>query len=222
VGGPNRARTPIFSIGFMGFGSAGLPGLERLSRGTGAEMIELRFPADFDEVFEEISSRMNQSFVVSYPIEPDGVQHTVEVRFGGAHDTRRADYPGRDDGDRRWAAAAISLLLAGSALFAAIRSRNLRPSGELVITTGAQAHRSFSLHRRSIDIGALDNNDIVLNIASVSRHHARLTFEARGTQLEDLRSRNGTFINDRQMFNKGSIRHGDRIRFGEVELIFRA
>ncbi len=36
VGGPNRARTPIFSIGFMGFGSAGLEGLERFSQVTGA------------------------------------------------------------------------------------------------------------------------------------------------------------------------------------------
>ena len=91
-----------------------------------------------------------------------------------------------------------------------------------MIAGGARANQSFALSSRSVDIGALDDNDIVLNVASVSRHHARLSFELRGTQLEDLSSKNGTFINDRRVYTKGSIRPGDRLRFGEVELTYRA
>ncbi|MBW2294756.1 MAG: FHA domain-containing protein [Deltaproteobacteria bacterium] len=222
AGDPNRARIPIFSVGFMGFGSAGLAGLDRLSQGTGAAMYPLHSQVKLDDVMDKILSRMTQSLVVSYPAQFDGERHTVEVRVDAALDSRQTGYPAADDDSWRWAAAVIPLLLIGGLLAATIRMRNLRPSGELVIASGSQADRRFALARRRVDIGALDDNDIVLNNASVSRHHARLTFEPRGTQLEDLSSKNGTFINDRRIYSKGSIRPGDRIRVGNIELIFRA
>jgi Mg-chelatase subunit ChlD len=225
VGGPGRARTPIFSYGFMGFGDAGLDGLEQMSQRTGASMYRFHptiDPAGFFADLDEISFRMNQSLVVSYPAQADGELHALEIQIESATDSRTATYPAADA--RNWSWAVISILLLGIGVVStgAIRMKNLRPSGELVITGGEGADQSFSLGQRSIAIGALDDNDIVLNIETVSRHHARLTFEAGGVRLKDLDSRNGTFINDRRTYTKGSIHSGDRIRLGDVELTYRA
>lgn len=53
--------------------------------------------------------------------------------------------------------------------------------------------------------------------ASVSRVHAKLTVTQAGEiVLQDLKSSNGTFVND-QRIEQTVIRHGDRVRFGNVE-----
>lgn len=220
LGGPNTPRTPIFSVGYMGFGSAGLAGLSELSEGTGAEMYLLSSPMDLDQFFGEISSRMSHSFVASYPAEFDGKRHRVEVQIGSARDAREADYP--DTGGSLVYVISGIVAIVAMAGAAATMLRGNPPTGYLVIESGTHADQSFALNRRRVRIGALDSNDIVLNFASVSRHHATLSFGLRSLQLEDLKSKNGTFINDRRIHSQGSIRPGDRIRLGEVELIYRA
>ena len=64
--------------------------------------------------------------------------------------------------------------------------------------------------------------DVVLDDASVSRHHAELARDERGLyRLRDLGSGNGTFLDGRQV-GKGPVlvRDGGRLRFGDVELLF--
>ncbi|MDR1924914.1 MAG: SpoIIE family protein phosphatase, partial [Planctomycetaceae bacterium] len=56
----------------------------------------------------------------------------------------------------------------------------------------------------------------------VSREHARIIFESDGYFIEDLKSRNGTFINDRQITEKTILREGDVIRFCDAEFVFSA
>ncbi|MSP92616.1 MAG: FHA domain-containing protein [Myxococcales bacterium] len=57
---------------------------------------------------------------------------------------------------------------------------------------------------------------VVLNDVSVSRIHGKFTQESSGRLLlEDLRSSNGTYVNDRRI-DQQELQHGDRIRFGTV------
>lgn len=65
--------------------------------------------------------------------------------------------------------------------------------------------------------------DVVLEDASVSRLHARITKEQDVHYLEDLNSTNGTFKNGLQLqpYEKRELEEGDEVRLGRVTLIFR-
>lgn len=65
--------------------------------------------------------------------------------------------------------------------------------------------------------------DIVLEDASVSRLHARITKEKDTFFIEDLNSTNGTFKNGLQLqpYERRELEEGDEIKLGRVTLIFR-
>jgi uncharacterized ubiquitin-like protein YukD len=69
-----------------------------------------------------------------------------------------------------------------------------------------------------VDLTDLDSADA----PSVSRRHARLFLQRGQWLLEDLRSTNGTAVND-QWLDAGervALRDGDEVRFGDVTLAF--
>jgi len=57
---------------------------------------------------------------------------------------------------------------------------------------------------------------------TVSRRHARIKVEKDRAVLEDLDSRNGTFVGDQRIEVPAVLRDGDRIRLGSFPLRFRA
>ena len=92
--------------------------------------------------------------------------------------------------------------------------RLLTPEGKLFL----------SLEQPSLTIGKKKGEvDLVLQDASVSRMHARVTKEDENIYLEDLNSTNGTFQNNRRMhpYEKKKLEEGDEIKFGKVVFIFR-
>jgi diguanylate cyclase (GGDEF)-like protein len=56
--------------------------------------------------------------------------------------------------------------------------------------------------------------------SSLSRRHARLGYEGNGVFLEDLASRNGTYVNDHRIREKVALRSGDRFQTGAVHFKF--
>jgi ABC transport system ATP-binding/permease protein len=56
---------------------------------------------------------------------------------------------------------------------------------------------------------------VILDDASVSRHHARLTPRGRYWVLEDLDSSHGVFVNGRRVA-ASLLRPGDQVRIGGV------
>jgi pSer/pThr/pTyr-binding forkhead associated (FHA) protein len=55
----------------------------------------------------------------------------------------------------------------------------------------------------------------------VSRQHARLTIEGEVATLEDLGSKNGTFVGDERLSSPRVLRDGDEIRLGQaVRLVY--
>jgi hypothetical protein len=69
-------------------------------------------------------------------------------------------------------------------------------------------------------IGRVPSNDIALNDASISTKHARVHRTAEGFVIEDLRSRNGTFVNSEKVTEKRLLADGDLVRLGKVILTF--
>jgi pSer/pThr/pTyr-binding forkhead associated (FHA) protein len=66
----------------------------------------------------------------------------------------------------------------------------------------------------------LDNN-LVLEAASVSRHHALLTADSGGYSLSDLRSSNGTYVNRAPVTRPILLQDGDELRLGDAVLRYR-
>jgi FHA domain-containing protein len=62
---------------------------------------------------------------------------------------------------------------------------------------------------------------LCLGSPSVSRRHARVRITTGVAVLEDLGSKNGTFLNDQKVTSPTSLSDGDQIRVGVVRLTFR-
>jgi DNA-binding winged helix-turn-helix (wHTH) protein len=57
---------------------------------------------------------------------------------------------------------------------------------------------------------------------SVSRRHARITIDGADAYLEDLGSKNGTFLRGRSVSGREMLADGDTIKLGAVAFVFRA
>ena len=77
------------------------------------------------------------------------------------------------------------------------------------------------LTQGTVLVGRGKDCGIVLPDVSVSRIHAKFARQPDGrVTLEDLRSSNGTFVNDRKV-DLVDLQHGDRVRFGTVAFAFQ-
>ena len=77
------------------------------------------------------------------------------------------------------------------------------------------------LSQPTVLVGRGKDCGIVLHDVSVSRIHAKISRLPDGrVTVEDLRSSNGTFVNDRRGENQ-ELAHGDRLRFGTVAFIYQ-
>lgn len=71
----------------------------------------------------------------------------------------------------------------------------------------------------SMTIGRLPDNTVVIDNPAVSAHHARVFRDGEDVVLEDLRSTNGTFVNDRHVY-RHALRNGDVVLVGKHKLVF--
>jgi hypothetical protein len=62
---------------------------------------------------------------------------------------------------------------------------------------------------------------IPIDDATVSRHHARIVIAGGDAALEDLGSKNGTFLRGARVAGSESLRDGDAIQVGPAALVFR-
>jgi hypothetical protein len=69
-------------------------------------------------------------------------------------------------------------------------------------------------------LGRAPDNSISISDASVSSRHARILRTAEGFVIEDLQSRNGTFVNGEQVTDKRLLADGDLIRLGKIIMTF--
>ena len=67
-------------------------------------------------------------------------------------------------------------------------------------------------------LGRGTNADFIVGDALISRIHCRFTASEQQLQVEDLKSTNGTFVNDRRI-DVALLEDGDRLRVGQVELV---
>lgn len=66
-------------------------------------------------------------------------------------------------------------------------------------------------------IGRAHDNDLAIDVPTVSAHHARIYTYLVASYIEDLNSTNGTFVNGKRI-KKHVLKSGDVIRLGTYEL----
>jgi DNA-binding winged helix-turn-helix (wHTH) protein len=81
--------------------------------------------------------------------------------------------------------------------------------------------REIALAEGANLIGRDQDAVVWVDDVSVSRHHARIVIDASGARLEDLGSKNGTYVGSGKVGDAVSLRDGDAVRLGSVAMVFR-
>ncbi len=90
----------------------------------------------------------------------------------------------------------------------------------LTSLNGAKRDQRHELHKDTMIFGRHPECDLVLEVGAVSRQHARIVRTGHEFRLEDLKSRNGTFLNGRSIAESTVLQDGDLIRMCDLEFSF--
>ena len=97
----------------------------------------------------------------------------------------------------------------------------LRERPVLTITRGPGVGQVFELgNGAAMSIGRAKANEVVINDVSVSSEHCRIRPEDGHFVLHDLKSTNGTFVNERRV-TRHVLTEGDVVKIGETSLLFK-
>ncbi len=87
----------------------------------------------------------------------------------------------------------------------------------LVVIAGPRLGHRVVLDERPLEIGRGTQCGLQLDVDSVSRLHARVEWTGNYHKLVDLRSTNGTYVNEMRITEQ-ELRDGDRLQIGKVLL----
>ncbi len=92
----------------------------------------------------------------------------------------------------------------------------------LTALNGPQAGKRYDLSAERYILGRHPECDIVVEVGAVSRQHAAITKEGSALYLEDLNSRNGTFVNNspEKIAGRHLLQSGDEVRICDVTFAF--
>lgn len=85
-------------------------------------------------------------------------------------------------------------------------------SALLVLHEEDEIRQSWPLEAEETTIGRWPDNEVVIADRWVSRHHARIVHRGLRYIIEDLDSKNGTFVNGQRLREPQELEDGDRIQ----------
>ena len=91
----------------------------------------------------------------------------------------------------------------------------------LTVNNGPEAGKRYDLTASEYILGRHPDCTIVIDVGAVSRHHCKLHKQTDGYAVEDLKSRNGTFVNEIQIAGVQRLADGDLIRVCDVVFTFK-
>ena len=90
----------------------------------------------------------------------------------------------------------------------------------LQVVQGPNPGQVFPLEEEICILGRHPECDVVLEVGAVSRQHARVLRINDDFFLEDLNSRNGTFLNNARLEGRAQLSENDQVRICDVVLVF--
>ncbi|MDE3090837.1 MAG: FHA domain-containing protein, partial [Chloroflexota bacterium] len=113
-------------------------------------------------------------------------------------------------------------IFAATVVLVLTQQTSSRAKALLVVTQGQASRNQLPLSHPVIGIGRDHSNHLVFpSDAQISRRHAEIRRESVGYVLYDLRSHNGTFVNDERV-TQHALQNGDRIRIGASTIVFQS
>jgi sigma-B regulation protein RsbU (phosphoserine phosphatase) len=95
-------------------------------------------------------------------------------------------------------------------------------SHKLQVLRGSNAGREYDLAEQEILLGRDPACQIVIDDPAASRKHARLVLEEGAYVIEDLRSRNHTYVNGEPISGKVRLKDNYQFRIGQTLFVFRS
>lgn len=96
----------------------------------------------------------------------------------------------------------------------------VRDRASLVVLAGPRVGTLIRLEQSSLDIGRSLRAELCLDDDGVSRHHARIRRDSEGAVwLDDLKSRNGTFVNGVRVTTPVKLADGDKVHVGRSSIL---
>ncbi len=89
-----------------------------------------------------------------------------------------------------------------------------------MVLLGPDKGRRFAVPARPSILLGRASDDVPLTDYTVSRRHAEIRVSGDNWVLEDLKSANGTYVNDNRLASAVPLQHGDHIRIGSTLLIW--
>jgi len=89
----------------------------------------------------------------------------------------------------------------------------------LILSLDGQVLAEYNMSKERYTLGRLPDNDVRVDNAAVSGHHALIINILNDSFLEDLNSTNGTYVNGK-LIKKHALQHGDVITIGHHHLRF--
>jgi len=89
---------------------------------------------------------------------------------------------------------------------------------KLIVASGKSAGRAIAIKRNKLLIGRAEECDVRPLSEDVSRRHCAVTVGPAEVWVEDLGSRNGTYVNGARISERMRVADGDMIRVGVLEL----
>ena len=90
----------------------------------------------------------------------------------------------------------------------------------LEVVEGPQPGRRYPLRGDRNVLGRHPDCDVVLEVAAISRQHAIILRSGSAFFVEDLGSRNGTFVNNQLVSGREPLRQGDRLKICDLDFSF--
>lgn len=88
------------------------------------------------------------------------------------------------------------------------------------VVQGPVQGKIYTLDQDAMTLGRHPNCNIVLEVGAVSREHARIVRVDDKYFLEDLKSRNGTYLNDEKLEVRRKLNERDQIRICDLVFVF--
>src|SRR5262249_58520964 len=98
--------------------------------------------------------------------------------------------------------------------------RRVVSMASLHVLKGMTEGMKISLEGDKFTMGRNPECQVVIPITSVSREHALIVRRQGRFYIEDLQSRNGTFVNNQQISQQALLHHHDRIRIAHFLAAF--
>lgn len=97
----------------------------------------------------------------------------------------------------------------------------LQKRGVLLVLSSNFIGRSFIIDKSNVIIGRLERCDFIINDPLVSKEHCEITTDDEGKfYINDLGSKNSTFLNGKRLKKSTHLIYGDRIIIGNTIIRF--